>query len=82
MKQNVLPKGGLFRCLLSCIIAIPNVGWKNAGRIAHGVRPSTDCILRDVDGKWDKKQRLSGGFELNVVPLQGINLLLIKQPKR
>ena len=54
----------------------------NAWRIAHGVRPSTDCILRDEGGRWDKKQRLSGGFELNVVPLQGINLLLIKQPKR
>ena len=68
--------------MIVCIFAMPNVGWKNAGRMAHGVRPSTDCILRDVDGKWDKKQRLSGCFELNVVPLQGINLLLIKHQKR
>ena len=53
----------------------------NAWRIAHGVRPSTDCILRDEGGKWDKKQRLPSCFELNVVPLQRITLLLIKHQK-
>lgn len=82
MRQNVLPKGGIVSMMIICIFAKPHVGWKNAWRIAHGVRPSTDCILRDEGGSWDKKQRLPRGFELNVVPLQGINLLLIKQPKR
>ena len=81
MKQNVLPKGGIVSMMIICFFAMPKVGWKNAWRIAHGVRPSTDCILRDEGGSWDKKQRLSSGFELNVVPLQHINLLLIKHQK-
>lgn len=82
MRQNVLPKGGIVSMMIICFVAMPNVGCKNAWRIAHGVRPSTDCILRDVDGKWDKKQWLPLYFELNIVPLQHINLLLIKHQKR
>lgn len=82
MKQNVLPKGGIVSMFIELYHRHTKRWVKNAWRIAHGVRPSTDCILRDEGGSWDKKQRLSSGFELNVVPLQHINLLLIKHQKR